>query len=499
MPSPSLDFDPSSVALPEGHFIGGKYIAPYGEQQIAVFRPSDGRLLGHVPDATSGTVDRAIAEALQAFKASDWAKQPPRNRARVLYRWAALIEQNLINLARLEAVSSTRPVTEACSSDVPFTADAIRFFAELSDKLGGDVAATRSDSLGFIASEPYGVVGAITPWNFPLSMCAWKVGPALAAGNAVVLKPSELTPFSTMRLAELAIEAGMPPGIFNVVNGRGATTGAALIRHPDVSKISFTGSSRTGASIMSEAAFHGTKPVTLELGGKSPQLVFSDVPSLEHVARCVARGFTGNSGQVCVAGTRLIVHEKIAEPLVDAIVRIVESIKPGLTWKSATNYSPIINRLQADRISMLVDESCAQGAEIVSGGGFFEGTGGGCFYRPTLLAGVTQESAAVREELFGPVLTVQTFHDEDEGIALAGHPMYGLAAGVHTKDIGQAMRAMKRLVAGTIWINRYGRSNDMIIPTGGFKQSGIGKDLGRQAMEANLRHKSVLIDFDQFA
>ena len=244
MPSSTLDFDPSSAALPEGHFVSGKFIAPYKERQIAVFRPSDRQLLGHVPDASSGTVDLAITDVQQAFKVSDWAKQPPRNRARVLYRWAALIEENLINLARPEAVSSMRPVTETCSSDVPFTADATRFFADLADKLGGDVTATRSDSLGFIGSEPYGVVGAITPWNFPLSMCAWKVGPALAAGNAAVLKASELTPFSAMPLAKLAIEAAMPLGIFNVVNGRGATTGAAPTRHRDVSKISFTGSSR---------------------------------------------------------------------------------------------------------------------------------------------------------------------------------------------------------------------------------------------------------------
>ncbi|WP_244818275.1 aldehyde dehydrogenase [Caballeronia sp. Lep1P3] len=495
MSTPSLDFDPSAVQLPQGHFIGGAY-RQTDEAQIAVLRPSDGKLLGHVPDASAGTVDFAVSNAHEAWKTSGWATRSPRERAKVLTRWAELIDHHAVSLAQLEAVSSTRPVAQAYASDVPFTAEAIRFFAELADKLGGDIAATRRDSLGFVASEPYGVIGAITPWNFPLSMCSWKCGPALAAGNAVVLKPSEMTPFSTMRLAELAVEAGMPAGIFNVVNGRGATTGAALTRHPDISKISFTGSTRTGAVIMSDAAMHGTKPVTLELGGKSPQLVFERVTNLEHTARCIASGFIANGGQACVAGTRLIVHRGIADALVDAIKAQLRNVAAGPLWRSTTAYSPIISRAQAERIDRLVEESRASGAEVLFGGGYFEDTDEGFFHRPALLGNVTSDTPAVREELFGPVLTVQTFDDEDEGIALAGHPIYGLAAGIHSSDIGQALRAMRRIAAGTVWINRYGRSGDMIIPTGGFKQSGIGKDLGRQALEASMRHKSVLIDFD---
>jgi aldehyde dehydrogenase (NAD+) len=496
MSTAPLDFDPSAVSLPQGHFIGGKHFVA-NEPEIAVYRPSDGRLLGHIPDACADTVDYAVSNAMQAWKTSGWATQPPRERAKVLIRWAELIDRHAVSLAQLEAVGSTRPVAEAYASDVPFTAEAIRFFAELADKFGGDFAATRQNSVGFVAAEPYGVIGAITPWNFPLSMCSWKCGPALAAGNAVVLKPSEMTPFSTVRLAELAIEAGMPPGIFNIVHGRGATTGAAITRHPDISKISFTGSTRTGAAIMSDAALHGTKPVTLELGGKSPQLVFEQVADLAHTARCIARGFTSNGGQACVAGTRLIVHKRIVEPLLQAIEHQLADIAPGPLWRSTTRYSPIINRSQAERIESLIAESRASGAELIFGGGCFEDTDDGYFHRPTLLANVTESTPAVRQELFGPVLTVQTFEDEDEGIALAGHPTYGLCAGVHTRDIGQAMRAMRRIAAGTVWINRYGRSGDMIIPTGGFKQSGIGKDLGRQALEASMRYKSVLIDFDR--
>lgn len=496
MSSPSLDFDPTTVRLCGGHFIGGLIYTPAQEDHIEVVRPSDGNALGYVLDASDETVDYAVCDALHAWHESGWATQPPRERARVLRRFAALIDENAASLAQMEAVGSTRPVSEALASDVPFTAEAIRFFAELADKLGGDVAATDHGSLGFVASEPYGVVAAIAPWNFPLSMCSWKCGPALAAGNAVVLKPSELTPFSTVRLAELAIEAGIPPGIFNVVNGFGATAGAALVRHPHVSKISFTGSTKTGATIMADAARFGTKPVTLELGGKSPQLVFEHVPDLERTALHIARGFTANGGQACVAGTRLIVHRKLADSLIERIIGQLSSIQPGPMWEGATRYSPAINGAQAKRIDAMVQDSCAEGAELLCGGSFFDDTDRGFFYRPTLIGNVNIQMSVVHQEVFGPVLTVQTFEDEDEGIALAAHPTYGLAAGIHTRDIGQALRAMRRIAAGTIWINRYGRSGDLIIPTGGFKQSGIGKDLGRQAMEANMRHKSVLIDFN---
>lgn len=488
----SLHFDPTTLELPAGHFIGGN-LTGTGEP-LEVARPSDGALLGHIPEADDDIVDQAVAAAHAAWRSSGWATGSPRDRGRVLRRWADLIDSEAASLAQLEAASSTRPVADAFSSDVPFTAEAIRFFGELADKLGGDVAATAHDSLGFMVSESYGVVGAIAPWNFPLSMCSWKVGPALAAGNAVVLKPSELTPFSTVRLAQLAIDAGMPPGIFNVIHGRGYKSGAALVCHPKIAKVSFTGSTRVGAEIMEMIALNGIKPVTLELGGKSPQLVFAQLHSIDYTADCIVRGFTANAGQACIAGSRLIAHESIVESLLEAVIRRVEGFAPGNTWDETPGFAPIINRKQADRIHGLVTESLSQGAEAQTGGNFFDGTAGGAFYKPTVLRGATPVMPAVREELFGPVLTVQTFRDEDEGIALAGHPTYGLAAGIHTSDVGQALRAMRQIAAGTVWINRYNRSGDMIIPTGGFGQSGIGKDLGIQAVEANLRLKSVLID-----
>lgn len=483
------DFDPATIEVTAGHFIGGA--AAGGGEAIPVARPSDLVDYAEIPIADAAMVDRAVGSAHAAVAASGWAARPPRERARVLRRWAELIEANAEELGRIEAVGSTRPISQAVTGDVAATAEGIRFFAEWADKLGGEVAATRSDNLGLIVSEPYGVVGAIAPWNVPLSTASWKLGPALAAGNAIVLKPSELTPFSAVRLAQLAIEAGMPAGIFNIVQGTGLT-GDALARHPGIGKISFTGSTRTGSAIMKAAADSGIKPVTLELGGKSPQLVFADA-DLEKAATCIAGSILANSGQGCVAGSRVIVQRPLAEALIDLLRTKLAEIRPGHTWSAATDFGPIISDAQARRIDRIVSTSREQGGEILLGGGPMTGYGG-AYYRPTIIANVTCDNAAVREEVFGPVLTIQTFADEEEGLALADHPEYGLAAGVYTRDLGRALRAVRRLQAGTVWVNRYSRTLDFILPTGGYKSSGIGKDLGRQAVEQNLRHKTVLID-----
>lgn len=415
-------------------------------------------------------------------------------RGAVLHRWADLIAADTL-LAQLESLGSTRPIYDVVNHEIPFTAEAIRFYAECADKYSGDVLPTRDASLGMLVPEPYGVIGAITPWNFPLSMASWKCGPALAAGNAVVLKPSELTPFSTVRMAELAIQAGLPAGVLNIIQGSGAVTGSALVAHPLVRKVSFTGSTATGARIMSDAAFNGMKPVTLELGGKSPQLVFDDCGDIDDVAGRILRGFTANGGQACVAGTRLIVQRGIHDALMSKLIELCQGFRAGVTWDEASRYAPMIDRRQAEKVASVVSSARQQGAEVLVGGERFADTGEGYFWQPTLLAVSGHDNPAVQEEIFGPVLTVQIFDDEAEGLTLASHPTYGLCAGVHTKNIDRALRAMRGIAAGTVWINRYGRSGDFIIPTGGFHGSGIGKDLGRQAFEACQRYKSVLIDF----
>jgi len=483
--------DPDRIELPQGQFIGGRLVRT-GTHQLEVRRPSDGKAYATLDGADDAAVDQAVCDADRAWRETDWATCAPRDRARVLRRWAELIEADAQALGTMEGVGSTRPVRDAIAGDVPFTAEAIRFFAEWADKIGGDVAATRSDHLGMVIAQPYGVIGAIAPWNFPLSMVSWKAGPALAAGNAVVLKPSEVTPFTAIRLAQLALEAGMPPGIFNVVQGEGRTAGAALCAHPLIAKVTFTGSTATGAQIMAACALHGPKPVTLELGGKSPQVVFEDIADIDRTADIVARAITANAGQVCIAGSRLIAHRNIAGQLAERIVAKFRALKPGPTWSDDATLSPIASRAQLTRIEGIVQRAREAGAELLCGGAAWGDSG--YYYLPTLLANVDRANPSVREEIFGPVLTLQTFDDEEEAFALASHESYGLAAGVHTSNAGRAMRAMRRVDAGTVWINRYGRSSDFILPTGGWGRSGFGKDLGRQAVESNLRFKTVLMD-----
>jgi aldehyde dehydrogenase (NAD+) len=484
----TLSFDPDTLPLPAGHFIGDRLIPAEGV--IDMHRPSDGKAYAGCPLADEAIVDRAVETAIKALKASNWGGVRPRERTVVMQRWADLIEREAETLAKLEALSSTRPVGHLVAGDIAVTAEQIRFFAEFADKEGSDLVPTDDSNFGMIMTEPYGVVGAITPWNFPVSMAAWKLGPALAAGNAVVLKPSEMTPFSSIYLAELAVRAGLPAGLINIVLGDGPVTGNAITGHPDIAKVSFTGSTGAGSAIMANIARTGIKPMTLELGGKSPQLVFADA-DLEKAAAAIAQSMLSNAGQACVAGSRLIVEESIVAPLAEAIIARFRTAKASPTWDEATQYSPIISKRQLNRIHGIVEAAVSAGGECLVGGAPMDAAG--YFYQPTLIAGVDQNSPAVSEEIFGPVLTVQTFADEEEALALADHPTYGLAAGLFTRDLSRALRLTRQLQAGTVWVNRYSRSRDHILPTGGYKRSGIGKDLGREAYHANRKSKSVLI------
>ncbi len=484
----TLSFDPDTVTLPIGHFIGDRLVPAEGV--IDMYRPSDGKAYAGCPLADEVVVDRAVETAKQALKASNWGGVRPRERTVALQRWADLFEREAATLAKLEALSSTRPVGHLIAGDIAVSAEQIRFFAEFADKEGSDLVPTDDANLGMIMTEPYGVVGAITPWNFPVSMAAWKLGPALAAGNAVVLKPSEMTPFSTIFLAELAIRAGIPAGLINVVLGDGPVTGHAITGHPDIAKVSFTGSTAAGSAIMTNIARTGVKPMTLELGGKSPQLVFADA-DIDKAAAAIAQSMLSNAGQACVAGSRLIVEESVAAPLAEAIVALMKVAKAGPTWDEATEYSPIISRRQLNRIHGIVEAAMSAGGECLFGGRQMDAPG--YFYQPTLMAVRESSSPAITEEIFGPVLTLQTFADEDEALALADHPTYGLAAGLFTRDLSRALRLTRQLQAGTVWVNRYSRSRDHILPTGGYKRSGIGKDLGREAYHANRKSKSVLI------
>jgi aldehyde dehydrogenase (NAD+) len=484
-------YDPDQVQLPSGCFIDGCLVQGDGEE-YDVIRPSDGHVAGHEKGASSAMVDRAVCAAARALESSGWAAEEPRARGRVLRKWASLVDRNAEELARLESVVSSRIVSEARARDVAVTSEVIRYYGELVDKIEGQVLASPADVWSLTIREPYGVVAGISPWNAPLLLAIVKLAPALAAGNAIVLKPSELTPYSALRLAQLGHEAGLPPGQIAIVPGLGSETGTALVKHPLVSYVSFTGSTATGARVMSDAAMNGLKPVALELGGKSPQLVFADAADLDKVAELVAGSICRNAGQVCFAGTRLVVEEKIADQLTEKVVELVTKVKPGPTWNPKTTLAPIISNQQAARISEILVRAKAQGAEIVTGGGLAS-SDAGIFYQPTIVRNADSQNPVIREEVFGPVLAVEPFRDIEEGLSLADHPVYGLAGAVHTADINKALRAARSIQAGTVWINHYGPTPDVASPMGGYKQSGFGKDLGVSGLEKYLRTKSIWI------
>ena len=489
--APVSGFSPDQVKTPVGNFIAGQYI-PGDGTEYDVIRPSDGQVIRHERGASANLVDRAVTAAAKAYKTSGWAELAPRARAKVLLRWADLIEKNLEELAQLESVASCRLINETRHFDIGFAAETIRFFAEAIDKLDGQVLASEAKVINMHVHEPYGVVAAISPWNVPLVLAVLKVGPALAAGNAVVLKPSELTPYSILRAAELAHQAGVPAGQFAVLPGLGPETGGALVKHPLVNYVSFTGSTVTGKQVMIDAANSGLKPVCLELGGKSPQLVFQDAPSLDRVAEIIAGNICFNAGQVCFAGTRLVVDHKIGDELTEKIAQRLKNPKPGPTWDTQTTLAPIISAKQGNRIASILSDAKKAGAEIVMGGEREEAASGGVFFKPTIVRNTRPDNAAIINEVFGPVLTVQTFGDVDEGVALADHPIYGLAGAVHTRDINKALLAAKSIPAGTVWVNTYAELS-LNAPFGGYKQSGFGRDYGMTGLAKYMNTKTVCI------
>ncbi|MEM9250571.1 MAG: aldehyde dehydrogenase family protein [Pseudomonadota bacterium] len=486
-----MHFDPHGLARPEGMFVGGALQEAHGDPFPHVC-PSNTTISLTYPTATAGDVDQAVDVARRALLSSGWAERGAKARGRVLLRWAELIGAHAEELAALEAVSSSRPYSDALARDVRVAASTLRTFVAYAETHESAVTATAAHQLSLVTTEPHGVVSAIAPWNFPLILSSWKFAPALAAGNAVLLKPSELTPFSALRLAELSADAGLPDGLFNVLPG-GADVGRAMVTHPGVDYVTFTGSSATGAAIMADAAHHGLKPVSLELGGKGAQLVFEDAPDLDRVADLVARGIVLNAGQVCFAGSRLVVHAAVKEALLARVADRLSTVSPGPTWSGTATLAPIITATQIDRIEAIVRDATSQGATPLLGGSRLDVPHLHAF-APTILDDVGPGNAAFEQEIFGPVLSVATFQDFDEGVAQANHPEYGLATAVHTGNLDRAMQAARRIESGTVWINHWGRGDDMTSPFGGVKRSGIGKDLGRAGYEKYLKSKSVWVE-----
>ena len=485
-------FNPNDVEVQAGHFIDGE-LSGGDDPHIDVIRPSDLGVQGTLVNASAQSVERAVQSARTAFENSGWATMAPRERAGLLRRWADLIDRDAALIARLESAVSCRPYQEVFMRDVRVASGSLRFFGEYADKVDGRVTTTPNDTLSLTLSEPWGVVAGIVPWNFPLILSAWKFAPALAAGNCVVLKPSELTPYAITHVAQLAIEAGLPRGVFNIVQGLGASAGSALVKSPGVDYITFTGSTATGAQVMADAALNGLKPVSLELGGKGPQVVFADAPNLHAAAAIVAAGATYNAGQVCFAGSRLVIEKSIEDSFIEKVVGRMKGAKPGATWAEGTTLPPTIHGAQLEKIHGIVTASIAEGAELVCGGERIEGLNGAHHYAPTILRGVTPEMTVYKEEVFGPVLAVQSFESFDEAVALADHPNFGLAASVHTTNINKAISAARKIQAGTLWINDWGRRSDFTSPFGGYKQSGHGKDMGLEGFQKYRKQKAVWI------
>jgi acyl-CoA reductase-like NAD-dependent aldehyde dehydrogenase len=476
---------------PDKLHIDGQWVDAADGARFQTWNPGTGELLTEVAEARPGDVDRAVAAARAAFApGSPWRTMDALDRGELIAALGRAVAGRVEELAELETLDNGKPIREA-RIDINQAVDAFRYYAGWASKLEGETIPVRTRVLNYTLREPVGVVGAIIPWNFPLLMAAWKLAPALACGNTVVLKPAEQTPLTALELAALAVEVGFPPGVINIVPGFGETAGAALVAHPEVDKIAFTGSTEVGKLIMREAA--GTlKRVSLELGGKSPNIVFEDA-DVEAALRGAFNGIFYNSGQCCTAGSRLLVQESIRGEFMDALVERVSKLQPGEPLEPKRRYGPVISEAQLERVLHYIERGREEGATLRAGGKRVEGAGAGYWVEPTIFDQVSPDATIAREEIFGPVLAAMSFEDEEEAVELANRTIYGLAAAIWTSDVKRAHRVASRIEAGTIWVNTY-HPLDTASPFGGYKQSGHGRELGKHALELYTQVKSVWVD-----
>lgn len=474
------------------HIIGGQHVPASDGSLMDILSPIDGQVLTQTARGTVADMEAAIASARAAFEDGRWAGQPPAARKKVLMKWADLIEANALELAVLGVRDNGTEINMAIKAEPGSAAGTIRYYAEALDKIYGEIASTPSDILGMIHKEPVGVVGAIIPWNFPLMIGAWKLGPALAMGNSVVLKPSETASLSLMRMVELAHEAGLPDGVLNAVTGEGAVVGEAMGLSMDVDVLVFTGSGGTGRRLMEYAARSNMKRVYLELGGKSPNVIFADAPNLAEAAKVAAGGIFRNSGQVCVAGSRLLVEASIHDEFVAEVAKASSAMKVGDPLDLGTAIGAVNSEVQLKANLGFVETARAEGGDVVLGGSRILQETGGYYMEPTIVTGVTAEATLTQKEVFGPVLGVTAFESDEEAVRLANATVYGLAGAVWTSNLSRAHRMVRAIKTGVMHVNTYGGA-DGTVPLGGVGQSGNGSDKSLHAIEKYINLKTAWI------
>lgn len=478
----------AAVAATEDALIGGRRVPARSGRYFESFNPATEEVVAQVAEGDAADVDAAVAAARAALN-GDWGRMRAAERGHALLRLAELIRRNQESLIALESLDSGKPVSSIRRQDLPAVLDTLTYYAGWADKIHGQVIDTRPEALTYTVREPVGVVGAIIPWNFPLMIGMWKLAPALACGCTVVLKPAELTSLTALRIGELALEAGIPAGVLNVVPGFGKTAGAALVEHPDVDKITFTGSPLVGRQILRGAAGN-FKRVTLELGGKSANVIFADA-DIEAAVKAASSAIFFNSGQVCSAGSRILVHENIHDEIVERLVARARAIRVGDPKHPATAMGPLVSETQMKRVLDYIEIGKREGAQLATGGTRLGSEG--YFVAPTVFTAVEHQMRISQEEIFGPVASVLSFRDEEHAVRLANGTNYSLAAGVWTRDIGRAQRCVKLLRAGTVWVNTFGPT-DVRLPWGGARDSGFGREHGDAAIENFTEPKTVWIN-----
>ncbi|TBU72414.1 aldehyde dehydrogenase PuuC [Pseudomonas daroniae] len=473
-------------------FIDGAYTTAVSGETFDCLSPIDGRLLVKVACCDSADADRAVSNARNAFESGAWSRAAPAHRKAVMIRFAELIKQHTEELALLETLDMGKPIKDSIGIDLPNSVIALAWSGEAIDKVYDEVAPTPHNQLGLVTREAVGVVAAIVPWNFPLLMACWKLGPALATGNSVILKPSEKSPLTAIRIAQLAVEAGLPKGVLNVLPGHGHTVGKALGLHHDVDTVVFTGSSRIAKQLLVYAGESNMKRVWLEAGGKSPNIVFADAPDLHAAAKAAASAIAYNQGEVCTAGSRLLVERSIKQEFLGLVVDALQVWKPGNPLDPATMVGALVDTQQMNTVLSYIAAGQADGAELVVGGKrIFEETGG-TYVEPTIFDGVNNAMKIAQEEIFGPVMSVIAFDTAEEAVRIANDTIYGLAAAVWSADLSKAHLTAKSLRAGSVWVNQYD-GGDMTAPFGGFKQSGNGRDKSLHAFDKYTELKSTWI------